>query len=173
MKIPKFIRDIFGKKKSLYEYDHVNINWIDDFHEGLAWFRLIGDGHHRYGFINKKFEVVIAPIFFKLQKFSNGLAPYWNGASWGFINKNGLEVIRPRYYDIGEGFTEGLCPVKENKSGKYGFITKKGLYKIPPMYQLAFNFYQGRAQIVIDNNFYFIDKNGKIITESLHRWYGV
>jgi len=164
---------LFKKRKKLAELSKKHIVFIDDFLHGVAWFKIVNEGKHSYGVINKKFEIIIEPIFEKLKQFNCGLAPFYNGVEWGFIGNKGHLKISPQFYDVGEGFSENLCPVKPTKAAHYGYINKKGIYKLPPIYQLAWNFHCGIAQVVINNEFFFINKRGKIVTESLHNYHGV
>ena len=58
-----------------------------------------------------------------LGEFSEGLALVQKGSLWGFINKNGEEVI-PCRYDIAYDFSEGLAVVW--KDGLWGYVNKNG-----------------------------------------------
>jgi len=169
--LKEFLNKIKPKSDLLYNY---SVGWVEDFKEGLAWFNIKDSNNDIFcGFINKKMEVVVSPIYLKVKGFGDGLASFWDGLSWGFINRKGNVSIRPQFYDVGEGFTEGLCPVRKNNEGNYGYINRKGIYELSPIYQLAWNFKCGMALVVIDNQFYFINRKGKIITEALHKYYGV
>lgn len=162
-------------KKYLHDYD--NVQWIDDYHEGLAWFGVYNDSKdgmgHLSGVIDKNQRVVIEPAFSKLSSYSEGMAGYYNGARWGFIDTHGCIKIQAEYYDITDGFKQGLCACRNAKESKYGYINKKGIYVIPPIYDFAFPFSYGRAKVVLDGNFYFIDKRGRLLTKALHRFRGV
>ena len=69
--------------------------------------------------------------------FSEGLARVSRNGYWGFINKNGEEVIRPRYIHA-KDFSEGLASVSlakieteedgyvRYKDEKYGMINSNG-----------------------------------------------
>lgn len=156
----------------LKELKYKNITWIEDFREGYAFFIYYNKGH-LYGMIDKKFNIIIEPIYEKLQINSEKLIGFWNGVSWGFINRKGKQIIEPQFYDINSGFKQGLCAVRKNKDSKYGFINKKGIFKLPPIYNVAFNFSCSRAKVAIDGNWYFINRRGKIITEALNSYHGV
>jgi hypothetical protein len=55
--------------------------------------------------------------------FSEGLARVELNGKWGYIDKEGKEVI-PIKYDWARSFSEGLACVKLN--GKWGYIDKEG-----------------------------------------------
>ncbi|ECC1273812.1 WG repeat-containing protein, partial [Campylobacter coli] len=50
---------------------------------------------------------------------------------WGFIDRSGKFVIKPKFDSIWD-FSEGLAKVKLN--GKYGFIDKSGKIVIEPKF---------------------------------------
>ncbi len=78
---------------------------------------------------------------------------------WGFINKDGEEVI-PFDYEEVKPFSEGLAVVKKN--GKYGCINKENQVVIPFEYKNLGSFSEGLAIARKDKNFGFIDKNGEV-----------
>lgn len=80
---------------------------IGFFYEGLASIQK----DSLFGFINLKNEIVIEPIFKKVQYFSEGLAGVsLDGKTWGFINKEGKFVIESEYYFV-DSFKNGVCGV--------------------------------------------------------------
>lgn len=116
-----------------YQYEYA-----DEFKEGLAIVRMNG----RYGAIDSLGKTII-PIKFKqwIRPYSEGLAIYaennhWNdGLQYGFINKEGNTVIKPRW-DEAYSFSEGLAAVKvgDYDSGKWGIIDTFGNYVVKPKY---------------------------------------
>jgi WG containing repeat len=107
---------------------------IGGFSEGLLSFQ--PKGKNRYGFVNKKGEVVIRPEFTYAAKFSEGLACVQiydekeRGYFEGYINKTGKFVIKPRFGGTSSsdcnfhGFRSGLAYV--DTSEYYGYINKEG-----------------------------------------------
>ena len=154
--------------------DKKNIKWINDFSEKMAYFRYHDQMYGlRYGFVNKKLEIKIENLE-KVKPFRNGLAAFKHGNQWGFIDKNGKIKINPQYSDIVEdGFSERLCAVRRNKEGHYGYINKKGIFILNPIYTLAFQFHNGLAVVVIDNGFYLINKRGKFVSEQIASFTGL
>jgi len=88
--------------------------------EGLA---MAEAANGDWGFIDKKGNWVIQPVFGGLRGFSNGLAMARRKGKWGYIDEKGIWVIEP-IYDHVHPFKEGVATV----SGKDGWImiNKKG-----------------------------------------------
>jgi hypothetical protein len=122
--------------------------FADDFSEGLAGV-VVGN---KFGFINKKGEMVIAPGFtprrgdyawsgiVATSRFSEGLAPVTiSNASeinkvYGYINPKGDFVIAPQFMGA-QIFSEGLALVakwepKTNEVTKVGWIDKTGQWVV-------------------------------------------
>ena len=97
------------------------------FHEGLAAFRIAGLTEVRWGFINKKGEIVIPPKYEGVGDFSEGLAQVHSPdkVSDGFIDKSGKLVISLKSNEIHGSFSEGLASVWIPPS-QAGFIDHKG-----------------------------------------------
>ena len=78
----------------------------------------------KFGFINKKGELVIKPQFAIAHKFSEGLASVRKeeGGKMGFIDREGNFVIEPQFDWIELGFFEGLAAVQKERGGKWGYI---------------------------------------------------
>lgn len=84
---------------------------------------------------------------------------------WGFIDKNGKEII-PFQYEDTLGFNEGLASVRKNK--KYGVIDKTGKWIVEPQFIYIYPFKDGLAAFKHfdeqgKQGMGFIDKTGKIV----------
>jgi len=85
-----------------------------------------------------------------------------NGAKlYGFINRAGREVIKPKFTMVGE-FYEGLAMAK-NANNLCGYINNKGVYVIPPKFNYAYDFYEGMARIKQNGKYGFINKAGTVV----------
>ena len=76
---------------------------------------------------------------------------------WGFINQQGVEVIKPIFRGIGS-FTDSVAPARMN--GTWGFIDIKGNFVIPAIYDYACLFSEGYALVWKDGKPFFIDHFG-------------
>ena len=86
------------------------------------------------------------------------LKPVELNGKWGFVDKDGREVIPPKYDDA-ESFSEGLARVELNK--KYGFVDKDGSEVIPLKYDYAETFSEGLAGVKLNGKCGFVDKDGR------------
>ena len=154
------------------------------FSEGLAAVeKRVGDDY-LWGFINKKGDVVVEPMFTWTGRFSSGLAPVCVGTSTdnctiGFINTSGKFEINPQYeffemYDSEDswgnypqhGFFEGLARVMVDK--KIGYINPKGEMVIKPQYSYAGNFVNGLARVTVNGKMGFINKKGVLVVPAIY-----
>lgn len=112
---------------------------------------------------------VIEPQYEAVQRFSEGLAAVFMKERWGFINKQGDEVI-PLSYDYVLPFREGLAAVASDNG--WGFIDKTGDMIIEPQFDTIDiqpdhfgGFSEGLAAVSIHDRWGFIDKSGRIVIE--------
>lgn len=64
-------------------------------------------------------------------------------------------------FDDAAKFSEGLAPVLIDK--KWGYINKKGEYKIQPQFDKAHVFEEGLAAVMIEKKWGYVDKKGKYV----------
>lgn len=117
-----------------------------------------------YGFVSSKGDTVIP-----LGKYDfldsldiKGMIRTHNNGKEGFIDINQSIVIPFDYYRV-SNFSENLAAVKKDKDGKEGYINRKGELVIDYRFDSARWFYNGIADVEIDNKTGFIDKNGNIV----------
>jgi hypothetical protein len=96
---------------------------------------------------------------------NEGLIPYYSKGKnkWGFINKDGKQVIAPKYELVGS-FSEGLASVNINH--KWGYIDRTGKLAIAPKFDYVSDFQDGLSSFeAFDQNHKhgFIDKNGNVV----------
>ena len=132
------------------------------FNEGLAAFYSINDkGERKYGYYDKKGNVVINPQFKYAGTFLDGLAVVSNDEDkYGFIDKKGKYVINPQF-DRCFPFFDGLAAFKSGD--KWGFIDKEGKYVINPQFDDVDNFYNGVAVVYQGEKCGYIDKKGQFV----------
>jgi hypothetical protein len=118
-----------------------------------------------YGFINKKGEVVIKPVFKKVKGFNQGLAPAQaDNGLWGFISIHGKWIIQPAYADADSAVDNNRFPVK---TGQYwGYIEKAGQTIVAPVYEQASAFSSGLARIYKKGIWGYLTLQGQIIWDT-------
>jgi len=126
------------------------------FSEGLGRISV----NEKWGFINDRGQVVIAPRFDNLWSFSEGLAPALVGNKWGFINTAGIMVIPPAA-DVQSEFSEGVVGLWTGRGWQY--FDKAGKVAIPATFESAGAFSEGWAPVVIAGKQHYIDHRGNIV----------
>lgn len=128
-----------------------------------------------------KYNVIVAPFTDNLTMV--GVIEDMNEIGYlpekyGFINREGKEVVPPKYYTIEkkenyeeghfEYFQEGLALVsvlKEDGRLKFGYIDRTGKEVIPLKFDDANEFNEGKAEVEIDYDTFYINKKGERIDE--------
>jgi len=117
----------------------------------------------KWGFIDKKGDFIINPVYEAARNFSEELAPVKKEGKWGFIDKTGKVIIKPIYdlmeYDAPR-FSEGMARICIDN--KWGFIDKNGKTVIEPAYEFAGNFQEGMAVVKTGGKVGYLDKNGEM-----------
>lgn len=117
-----------------------------NFNSGLAMVLLDG----KWGAIDSDGETVIR-IKYDALGYARGV---WNyeltrfrlGARWGYVNKQGQEVIPPMYEDASHfDLDTEYAPVQID--GKWGAIDKNGLLVIAPQFDALFDWSEGMAVV--------------------------
>lgn len=85
------------------------------------------------------------------------LFPIVKDGKWGFINRAGVECIKPKFRDVGR-FADSLAPARLN--GTWGYINPKGEFVIPPKYDYATDFTEGYAGVWMAGKPTFINEKG-------------
>jgi hypothetical protein len=118
----------------------------------------------KYGTINKDGKEMI-PIIYDWVGFhykqNKGLVQVKLGDRRGFVRSNGNVVIPISYEDAEYYFCDHLVRVKLH--GKWGYLDHKGDVAIPVIYDHAGNFKDGRAEVQMDGEQFYIDVNGRIL----------
>lgn len=122
----------------------------------------------KWGFVDRKGNVVIDYQYDDSKDFNEGLAPVKVENKWGFINIENELIIKPTYENV-QLFSDSLAAIQIND--KWGFIDNQGIQIIEPKYTSVYNFSEGLCAVntnLVDmaNGGWaneVIDKKGKII----------
>lgn len=113
------------------------------------------------GYIDETGKVVIAPRYDEARDFSEGLAYVSSKEFRGFIDRHGKAVIK--LDDEARDFHEGLAAVKGSGTSGWGYVDRSGRWVIKPQYQLADDFSEGLAQVMVDVKFGFVNRRGEMV----------
>ena len=94
---------------------------VDDL---AAIFLLAFQKNGKWGYINTRGKVVIAPKFTRAWNLANGFGIIEEDGKYGYINAQGEMVIVSRFDEAKNFATSGVAQVKEN--GKEGYINAQG-----------------------------------------------
>ena len=131
-----------------------SVDYYDNFQNGLI---SINDGSS-WQTIDKKGNTIYASkysegvLFFSEEKEGKKL--------YGLKNLSGQVIIPPAYENI-KGFSNGLASFVDKESHKWGAIDKLGREVIPAVYDEAFWFTEGIANVQYKGLRLFIDKSEK------------
>ena len=97
--------------------------------------------------------------------FSEGLIAIFKDEKYGFANRNGQIVIKPKFDEVGR-FSEGLARSKAND--KWGYIDRNGQWAIRAQFNAATRFDSKHARVVLGQEKFsaaLINREGEIVRE--------
>ncbi len=100
-----------------------------------------------------------------ITKFNETLICVLKDDKYGFINKDGKEVVKP-VYDWVDDFFEGLARVEIND--KWGFINKEGKKVVKPIYDWVSTFEEDLAKVEKDGKYGLINKKGEEVVKPIY-----
>lgn len=133
---------------AVYEHAYPFRNGLGSVQQGQKW-----------GAINERGELIIAPFSSTPLEFTEGLAEFSDTrARFGLIDTTGAIVVPPTWDSISP-FCGGLACVR--KADLYGFIDRSGCVVIPPFFEEARGFSEGLAAVRLNNKWGYINPDGK------------
>lgn len=176
--------DIRNSKRTPFRYCDVDAtcsnNYIT-FFEGFA--SVLGD-NDKWGFLSEtdinysKVEY----IYDEPGRFVNGYAHVNQDGIKKIINKQFETIIQDNIqYEIYNTFSEGLAPVKDIKTSKFGFIDESGKIVIPCKYEYVAEYSDGLCAIgerITSNQksnsqnwrYGYIDKRGNLVIPAIYEF---
>jgi hypothetical protein len=98
----------------------------------------------KWGFIDRKGNVIIDYQYDDTKDFNEGLAPVKIENKWGFINIKNKLIIKPTYENV-QLFSDSLAAIQINE--KWGFIDKKGSIIVEVKYTSVYSFSEGLCAV--------------------------
>ena len=160
------IIDVQGKV--VVPIEHCHVGPAED-----GWIRVVyesrGPNQDRVGFVDREGRTLLAklPYDFAGERWREGLLPVRTGNRWGFIDRQGREVIPLRYDEVSV-VSEGL--VRSRLDGKWGFVDATGKVAVPFTYDDAGDFDSGLACVKVGDRSGFIDRTGKLAIPPRFDW---
>ncbi len=98
----------------------------------------------KWGFINRKGNIVIDYQYDDTKDFNEGMAPVMVNGKWGFITIENELVIKPVFENV-YIFSDGLAAVRIQEN--WGFIDTQGNTIIEPKYTSVYSFSEGLCAV--------------------------
>jgi hypothetical protein len=86
---------------------------------------------------------------------------------WGFVSKDGKELIAPTFTALGNKFVGGFI-VTYNGSKGIGFVNQEGKEIVKSKYSAASDFHNGFAAVRLNGKWGFVDEKGKEIVKPIY-----
>lgn len=113
----------------------------------------------KYGVINTKGTSLAGIMFDEIGSFSDGFALAKAGDVQYYIDYLGEIHNLPKDYYVGN-FSDGVAPIKNLKTGKWGFVDKKGGQAIDTKYDTVYSFSNNIALVKYKGEYQHINKAG-------------
>ena len=119
----------------------------------------------QFGYINQKGEIIIKPIYYRAEGFSEGLAAVCDDEGYGFIDTKGNVVIPHQFRNVTNPFKGGIATII-TLDGKHGYVNREGKVFAQGVSKISFQpDSEGFLKYDKDNKFGFIDTNGNVVIE--------
>jgi len=148
----RYVLEVDGKELLIDK----KYKYCKPFNDTCAIVAYVSDEKEKYGLIDKKANIVLPPIFSRIDYIDNGMYKYKLNNLYGLVNSKGNIIVQNKYNYIGE-FEDNLAlmqiklPYVNGKVLKlYGFIDSEGKEILTPSYEFV-----GKR----NNNFYVVMKN--------------
>lgn len=122
----------------------------------------VGD---RNGYVDCTGEIVIPPIYKYTGDFNNGKAIVKNREKeWLIIDKSGQTLSKISFpADYIRDIKDGMAGFRDN--GKWGYMDDKGNMVIPAQYDAVWDFSDGKAEVKLGKEFFFINKKNEKVSD--------
>lgn len=142
-----------------------NYDWADNFSEGMAVVTI----DEKSGYISKSGSTLLLGEFDEANAFHNSVAIVKKGDKYGLIHKLGKQLLPFEYEDIigNESKDKIVIALKEKT---YFYFTLSCQLLFQGKYEAVGAFSLGKAYVIQDGKYGFIDKAGKTIVAPQYDW---
>lgn len=148
------------------ENNKLKYDWVGDFFEGLA----IVEKDYRFGFIDETGSEIIPVQYTQALNFHEGLANVVLGVHSGFIDKKGNVVIPFTHGNAFYSFKDGIVPVGDYDSCKWGIIDKENKVVVPFIYEMIYPLGDIFSAELDNGKSGCIDRTGKEVIPFIYDW---
>ncbi len=113
----------------------------------------------KWGVIDKNGRLIFSHDYDSISSISDGVALAVVGGSKSYLYVDGAKKDLPSSYDF-HPFSEGLARIKDNKSGKWGYVDQSGVIKIDTRFDSATDFKAGHSIVALKGKMYLLNKSG-------------
>ena len=143
-------------------------------------------GRTYWGLFDYNGRQIASPKYEDLYPFVNGYALFCRRSNgnvfYGIVDINGNEKIIPSVYDIHGNYygcivSSGLFAIRDEKSGKWGYMDTQLKVVIPTIYDhqyshyVAPNFTQGIVQLKLDGDDVILNDKGEVVVSAKSKGY--
>lgn len=129
-----------------------------------------------FGVIDQSGRYVVKPVYDSINQFSEGRAIVLDHHNFSVIDETGM-ILNPKPYEFIGDYHEGRAlfhQIDDQEVSKYGYLDLQGKVVIPPQYQAANNFTEGKAFIKIkDSKYALIGLNGESLANFNYPYVGM
>ena len=140
-------------------------DWVDGFSAGTA----VVMTDDQAGFINKEGKVILPLFYEEANPFYKGLAIVKMNGKYGLVHKTGRQVLPFEFEDISWNNKQDEIIVAL-KLGVYYFYSLSGKILFEGKFEKAGDFNSGKAYIIKDGKYGFIDSKGKPTIPAVYDW---
>lgn len=176
---PRYLRAVpFNEGRAVVELDDGSGAVIDP--SGAQVFQLPGDAdlsdpprftdglmpierEHEVQVVDRMGATVFAGAWEFCRGFSEGLAAVRHDGGWDFVDRSGAVVQGG--YAFAWSYSEGLAAVTPPGEKRFGYVDRAGVMVIPPRFDRAYWFREGRAAVEVDGKVGYIDATGAWVIE--------
>ncbi|MEX2511446.1 MAG: WG repeat-containing protein [Cyclobacteriaceae bacterium] len=160
---------IHGKLRRIMKEDGILLDIV-----GMTGVQRTGKNHFnvffrddKTGLLNEKGKWEVRPTVTaeKLYPGNDGFYGALMGDQYGFVNREGLEII-PAQFDEIKSFSEGLSGVKKGLT--WGYINQNAELVIPYFFDEVGDFYQGLAIVKKNNQYNLVNRQGENLLENYY-----
>jgi serine/threonine protein kinase len=149
-------------KKTIEEIknNQIDRNKIERINLGYNYYAVQARGYAYWGISNEAGKLITNLEYESIEPFESDLAIFKKDGKFGMFNPD-LKIAINNEYDYLDNASESL--ILAQQAGKFGYLFLDGSLAIPFKFEDAESFSEGKAKVKINDEEFFIDRQGKCI----------